>query len=122
MKKRKHEFREPTIEQLKNELNRERYKRRYFLVIRSTVYSLITVAAVAVLVATLWLPVLQIYGGSMSPTLVDGNIVVSVKTSDLQPGDIVYVEGFGWLEYQGPNHCEYGADISENGNKIGIMG
>lgn len=42
--------------------------------------------------------------------------------ADLQPGDMVYVEGFGWLEYQGPNHCEYGADIYENGNKIGIMG
>lgn len=42
--------------------------------------------------------------------------------TDLQPGDMVYVEGFGWLEYQGPNQCEYGADIYENGNKIGIMG
>ena len=42
--------------------------------------------------------------------------------TDLQPGDMVYVDGFGWLEYQGPNHCEYGADIYENGNKIGIMG
>ena len=42
--------------------------------------------------------------------------------TDLQPGDMVYVEGFGWLEYQEPNHCEYGADIYENGNKIGIMG
>ena len=42
--------------------------------------------------------------------------------TDLQPGDMVYVEGFGWLEYQGPNRCEYGADIYENGNKIGIMG
>ena len=42
--------------------------------------------------------------------------------TDLQPGDMVYVEGFGWLEYQGPNHCEYGADIYENSNKIGIMG
>ena len=42
--------------------------------------------------------------------------------TDLQPGDMVYVEGFGWLEYQRPNHCEYGADIYENGNKIGIMG
>lgn len=89
MKKRKHEFREPTIEQLKNELNRERYKRRYFLVIRSTVYSLITVAAVAVLVATLWLPVLQIYGHSMAPTLSEGEIVVTVKNSDFQPGDVV---------------------------------
>lgn len=42
--------------------------------------------------------------------------------TNLQPGDMVYVEGFGWLEYQGPNYCEYGADIYENGNKIGIMG
>lgn len=42
--------------------------------------------------------------------------------TDLQPGDMVYVESFGWLEYQGSNHCEYGADIYENGNKIGIMG
>lgn len=89
MKKRRHEFQEPTIEQLKNELNRERYKRRYFLVIRSTIYSLITVAAVAVLVATLWLPVLQIYGHSMSPTLIEGEIVVTVKNSDFKPGDVV---------------------------------
>ena len=89
MKKRKHEFQEPTIEQLKNELNRERYKRRYFLVIRSTIYSLITVAAVAVLVATLWLPVLQIYGHSMSPTLIEGEIVVTVKNSNFKPGDVV---------------------------------
>ena len=89
MKKRKHEFQEPTIEQLKNELNRERYKRRYFLVIRSTIYSLITVAAVAVLVATLWLPVLQIYGHSMSPTLIEGEIVVTVKNSNFRPGDVV---------------------------------
>lgn len=89
MKKRKHEFQEPTIEQLKNELNRERYKHRYFLVIRSTIYSLITVAAVAVLVATLWLPVLQIYGHSMSPTLIEGEIVVTVKNSDFRPGDVV---------------------------------
>ena len=42
--------------------------------------------------------------------------------SELQPGDKVYVAGFGWVEYEGPNHCEDGADIYENGNKIGIMG
>ena len=57
--------------------------------IRSTVYSLITVAAVAVLVATLWLPVLQIYGHSMAPTLIEGEIVVTVKNSDFKPGDVV---------------------------------
>lgn len=37
-------------------------------------------------------------------------------------GDVVYVEGFGWIESQGPNHVEYAEDIYENGNKIGIMG
>ena len=41
---------------------------------------------------------------------------------ELQPGDKVYVAGFGWVEYEGPNHCEDGADIYENGNKIGSMG
>lgn len=47
----------------------------------------------------------------------------SAQTSkELQPGDLVYVPGFGWVPYEGPNHCEDGTDIYENGNKIGIMG
>ena len=79
----------PDIPQLEAELKRVQYKRRYATVLRSTVYTLITVAAIAVLVATLWMPVLQIYGGSMTPTLSDGNIVVSVKSSDFQSGDII---------------------------------
>lgn len=41
---------------------------------------------------------------------------------ELQPGDKVYVSGFGWVEYEGPNHCEDGADLYENANKIGSMG
>lgn len=41
---------------------------------------------------------------------------------ELQPGDEVYVVGFGWVEYEGPNRCEDGTDIYENGNKIGAMG
>ena len=79
----------PSSEELEKELNRVKYKRRYHVVLRSTVYTLITVAAIAVLVATLWMPVLQIYGGSMTPTLSDVNIVVSVKSSDFQSGDII---------------------------------
>ena len=79
----------PTAEQLEAELKRERYKRRYHSVFRSTVYTLISVAAISVLVATLWMPVLQIYGGSMTPTLSNGNIVVSVKSGDFQSGDII---------------------------------
>ena len=79
----------PSAEQLEAELKREKYKRRYHSVLRSTIYTLITVAAIAVLVATLWLPVLQIYGSSMTPTLQDGEIIFSVKTAELEPGDIV---------------------------------
>lgn len=79
----------PTIEELKAELDREKYKLKYANVLKNTIYTLITVAAVAVLIATLWLPVLQIYGGSMTPTLRDGEIVFSVKTSDVQQGDII---------------------------------
>lgn len=79
----------PSANELEQELKRVRYKRRYKTVLKSTLYTLITVAAIAVLVATLWLPVLQMYGGSMAPTLQDGEIVFSMKTSDLQQGDIV---------------------------------
>ena len=79
----------PTVEMLEAELNRVKYRQRYRLVLKSTIYTLITVAAVAVLVATLWLPVLQIYGSSMTPTLQDGEIVFSVKTADLEQGDII---------------------------------
>ena len=79
----------PTSSQIEAELNRTKYRIRYRTVLRSTIYTLIIVAAVAVLVATLWLPVLQIYGGSMTPTLVDGDIVVSMKSSDLEQGDVV---------------------------------
>ena len=79
----------PTPEQLETELNRVRYRARYHRVLRSTIYSLIVVAAVAVLVATIWLPVLQIYGASMRPTLNEGDIVVSIKGADFEQGDLV---------------------------------
>ena len=79
----------PSLEQLSAELSRERYKRRYRRVLRSTVYTLVVVAAIAVLVATIWMPVLQIFGSSMSPTLREGDVVVSIKGSDFKQGDLV---------------------------------
>lgn len=48
--------------------------------------------------------------------------VPTQTTKELQLGDLVYVPGFGWVPYEGPNRCEGGTDIYENGNKIGIMG
>lgn len=79
----------PELSQLETELARERYKTRYSRTLRSTVFTLVVVAAFSILVATLWMPVLQIYGSSMSPTLTDGEIVISVKGDDFSPGQIV---------------------------------
>lgn len=79
----------PTTEQLEGEVKRVRYKSRYRSVLRSTIYSLVTVAAIAVLIATLWLPVLQVYGNSMTPTLQNGEIFFTVKMSEFEPGDII---------------------------------
>ena len=79
----------PSVAQLEAELKRESYRKRYQKVLRSTIYTLVTVAAAAVLVATLVLPVLRIYGSSMAPTLTDGDIVVSVKQGSFARGDMI---------------------------------
>lgn len=79
----------PTLEQIENERKRLQYKNRYSKTLKSTVAILVVVAALAVLVATLWMPVLRIYGNSMAPTFKDGQIVVTVKTKSFKAGDIV---------------------------------
>ena len=79
----------PSLAQLEAELQRERYRSRYGRVLRSTVCALVVVAAAAVLVATLWMPVLQIYGSSMTPSLQDGEIVLSVKDVSPETGEII---------------------------------
>lgn len=79
----------PSLAQLEAELQRAQYRSRYSRVLRSTVCTLIVVAAIAVLVATLWMPVLQIYGSSMTPSLQDGEIVLSVKDVSPEPGEVI---------------------------------
>ena len=78
----------PEMELLQKELKRELYKRRFRRILRSSFHALIVVAAVAALIATLLLPVLQIAGASMEPNLNDGDIVILAKTSRLQTGDL----------------------------------
>ncbi len=85
----KKQLENPGVQRLQRELDRVQYNKRYRGVIRSTIYVLLTVAAVAVLVATLLLPVLRIYGTSMTPSLKEGDIVVSVKGMDFSRGDVV---------------------------------
>ncbi|MBR0397649.1 MAG: signal peptidase I [Eubacterium sp.] len=79
----------PSKEQLEMELQRERYRKTFFGTLRSTIFTLLVVAAVAILVAVLLLPVLKIYGKSMTPTLTEGSIVLSVKGSDFETGDVI---------------------------------
>lgn len=79
----------PSSEQVEAEMRRVRFNTKYFRLLRSTVYALIVTAAVSVLVATLFLPVLQIYGTSMSPTLTEGEIVVSIKQKEYTRGNII---------------------------------
>ena len=79
----------PTVTQLEAELNRTKYRHRYHRVLRNTLGTLMTVAATAVLIAVLLLPVLQIYGSSMYPTIQEGQIVVSVKGADFTQGDVI---------------------------------
>ncbi len=79
----------PELEALEAELERERYRKRYGKVLRSTAFSLIVVAAAAVLIAVLLLPVLQISGTSMTDSLQDEDIVVALNSSKYETGDII---------------------------------
>lgn len=79
----------PELDSLKAELARVEYRSHYRSVLRSTTYILIVVAAVAVLIATVWLPILQIYGTSMTPTLKEKDVVVALKSADFEQGDLV---------------------------------
>ena len=78
-----------SAEQWESTLNQQRYRKNFASTMKNTVYALITVAAIAVLVAVLLLPVLRIYGTSMSPTLDEGNYVLSVKGSNFETGDVI---------------------------------
>ncbi len=79
----------PGTAELTEAVKRDRYVHRFTATVRSTFLSLIVVAAVAILVAVLLLPILRIYGKSMNGTLDSGDIVVSIKSSDLKTGDVV---------------------------------
>ena len=79
----------PTLEEIDEEVQRLRYWRRYRRSLQAAIYSLLVDAAAAVLVSTLWLPVLRITGDSMTPTLADGELVTAVKTGKFQQGDVI---------------------------------
>ena len=83
----------PSLDQIESERKRYRWKKAYIKALRGTISVLTYMAAVAALIATLVLPVLQIEGTSMEPTLVNGDIVLLTKTTTFDRGDIC---GFSW--------------------------
>ena len=83
----------PSTEEVAAERERLAYQNRYQRVLRSTVYILVVVAAAAVLLATLFLPVLQVSGDSMNPTLNDKDIILLVKSNHIENGELC---GFYW--------------------------
>lgn len=77
------------VDHLQKKIDRKTYKKKYVRKLRSTISILVVVAALAVLAATIFLPVLQIYGKSMTPTVSAGDMVVSLKKSNCKKGDII---------------------------------
>ena len=84
-----HEKDIPSIEVLEGEVQKVQYRSRFLRTLRNTIFSLIVVAAAAVIVAMLILPIFQITGSSMSDTLEDGDIVVAVRGSGYETGDVI---------------------------------
>ena len=83
----------PSLDQVETERKRYRWQKAYLKALRGTISVLTYMAAVAALIATLFLPVLQIEGTSMEPTLTNGDIVLLTKTTTFGRGDIC---GFAW--------------------------
>ena len=86
--------REPQVniapdEKAERRIKRKEKRRAFFRQVRKTIATLIVVAAVAVLISNLLLPVLHIYGHSMNDTLDEGDLVVAVKGVDFEPGDVI---------------------------------
>ena len=85
----------PSMQAIQTERKRIRRGTYYWQALRGTVAVLVVVAAIAVLITTLFLPILQISGDSMSPTLQHDEIVILLKTKDFERGDLIgfYYQG-----------------------------
>ncbi len=83
----------PSKDEVEQELKKINRRNIYLKALRGTVYALVIVAALAVLISSFILPVMQISGESMSPTLIDGEIIVLLKGNVLNMGDLL---SFTW--------------------------
>ena len=79
----------PSTDQLKRELSRLRQKSRFYRMLRSTIASLVVIAAIAVIISTMLMPVLRVTGTSMTPTLRNDEVILCSKLPDIKRGDII---------------------------------
>ncbi|MCD8395655.1 MAG: signal peptidase I [Lachnospiraceae bacterium] len=107
----------PSEEAIVEERERLKYQKQYRQTLRTTIYALIIVAALSVLLATLFLPMLQVSGSSMEPTLSDGDIILLVKTKKFETGDLIgfYYQNKLLLKRVIGGPGDY-IDIDEDGN------
>lgn len=80
---------ELTTEKIETEIKRLKRKKNGRRILKETVFSLLVVAAVAVLAAMLFFPIFRVTGSSMEPSLDSKEIVVCLKNSKFKSGDIV---------------------------------
>lgn len=79
----------PTAEQLENQLKKIKYRQNYIRILGNTISSLLIVSAVAVLISMLFLPVLRVTGTSMTPTMLNDELIICNKRNNFKSGDIV---------------------------------
>lgn len=77
------------IKELRQELRRVKYNNKFAATLFNTIGTLVVVAAAAILVANLWLPILKVTGTSMSPTLQEGQVLMASKGHDFKTGDVI---------------------------------
>ncbi|MBR0226846.1 MAG: signal peptidase I [Clostridia bacterium] len=78
----------PDLDDIQNEMRRSKNQSKYHQALKSTAGTIVVVAAIAVLVASIFLPVLRVTGTSMQPNFAPGNVLVALKTKDYVPGDV----------------------------------
>lgn len=78
----------PSLAEIETEMSQTRSRGRYRQALKGTAGTVVVVAAIAVLIATIILPVIRITGTSMQPGFQPGDIVVAYKTKNFQQGDV----------------------------------
>jgi len=78
-----------SVKEIETELNRTKYNQKYMKILRSTIYSLIVIASIATIIATLIMPVFEVNTNSMSNTYNQSDIVASIKTKKIKQGDVI---------------------------------